>query len=134
MIATIKVTVPGPDESAEVSWEQVRAYLRAKGWVHGPTHGGRERWDLHNRMACVLFYVDAPGRTIEPRVLTTEDVEELLAIRKRPAATPGCSAVDRVGDATPGADEEHERFVDGLICEAEAGRTKRKIAPSGNTA
>lgn len=43
----IKVTVDGPPVSADITLEQVRAYLTAKGWERGTlTHLGppRERW------------------------------------------------------------------------------------------
>lgn len=40
----IRVTVDGEPVSAEVSWEQVRAYLRAKGWELEDERDGLQMW------------------------------------------------------------------------------------------
>ena len=47
MTAPIKVTVEGQPFEAAVTWGQVRAYLRARGWVHAESGEGGERWDRH---------------------------------------------------------------------------------------
>lgn len=51
----IRVTVDGEPVSAEVSWEQVRVYLTAKGWAHGKNAHGNEMWTCSESMPCQLF-------------------------------------------------------------------------------
>jgi len=52
----ISVTVDGPPVSREVTWEQVRAYLRAKGWGHHSSYqSGVETWvDAANEYSVYL--------------------------------------------------------------------------------
>jgi len=53
---SISVTVDGPSVSREVTWEQVRAYLRAKGWGHHSSYqSGVETWvDAANEYSVYL--------------------------------------------------------------------------------
>lgn len=39
-----RLTLPGEPVTAEVTWEQVREYLRAEGWVRRDVHGEPEKW------------------------------------------------------------------------------------------
>lgn len=82
----IRVTVDGEPVAADVSWDDVRAYLRAKGWTCLPDDGrGQEWWDLPKCPHRILI-----GRGDDNEEIEALQLEHGIAIlahheRRRPA-------------------------------------------------
>lgn len=51
------VTVDGPPVTADVSWADVRAYLRARGWTDKSAYGGNEEWTCADPLPCKVYVI-----------------------------------------------------------------------------
>lgn len=73
MTAAIKVTVAGPDVTAEVALDQVRAHLGRKGWERRADNDGLEMW----------LHIGSSGGPDEPRVWIEHygDAEDVNRLR-----------------------------------------------------
>lgn len=76
MTAPIRLTLPGPAVTADVTWDDVRSYLVAEGWALQGSDGGA-LWRHPDTVETVVRYPPQPG---DPRARDLETGNIALAI------------------------------------------------------
>lgn len=83
MSAAITLTLPGESVTAEVTWEQVRAYLRAVGWRPSPKAAPESRvvmWERHDANSVVYCGGVEPWENSRNIVATVNTLARLTSV------------------------------------------------------